>query len=81
MPYQAEVTPKGAQNILRGVIKLNEVEIHDGFKQYTSSTVEEWVKEHNLMSTTEIFLANLKCSTLDVLNSLFDDIARTIKDP
>ena len=31
MPYQAEVTPEGPQNIECGSIKLNEVQVHDGF--------------------------------------------------
>ena len=31
MPYQAEVTPEGPQNIKSGSIKLNEVQVSDGF--------------------------------------------------
>ena len=31
MPYQAEVTPEGPQNIIGGSIKLNEVLVHEGF--------------------------------------------------
>ena len=31
MPFQAEVTPEGPQNIERGLIKLNDVQVHTGF--------------------------------------------------
>lgn len=45
LPYQAEVVPHGPQNIERGTIKLNKVEVHKGFVQYTADTIEEWMSE------------------------------------
>ena len=52
MPYQAEVTPEGPQNIEAGIIKLNEVQVHDGWTQYTSDTVKEWREDHDLLQPT-----------------------------
>ena len=45
MPSQTEVNPEGPQNIDFGAIVLNDVEVHDGFAQYTEYTVDEWHKE------------------------------------
>ena len=38
-PYQAEIIVTGPQNIESGVIKINGQLVHEGFKQYTYSTV------------------------------------------
>ena len=31
LPYQAEVIAQGPRNIERGIIQLNNVDVHDGF--------------------------------------------------
>ena len=36
MPFQAEVSPTGPQNIEKGVIRLNNELVSSGFTQYTS---------------------------------------------
>ena len=54
------------------------MEVSQGFTQYTSDTVDEWRADHDLQPTTEIFLDNLKCSSPEVLNALFNDLGRTI---
>ena len=39
LPYQAEVLAQGPRNIEGGTIKLNQVEVHKGFTEYTADTI------------------------------------------
>jgi len=78
MPYQAEVAPDGAQNIEKGMIVLNQVDLLEGFAQYTADTIDEWREDHNLQPTTDVLIGYLTCTSSEVLNSVFDDIGRTI---
>ena len=78
LPFQASVALTGPQNIDKGEIILNEVLVHDGFKQYTDNTVNEWREEHKLQPTTDIYICFLTCSSSSVLNSMFDDLGRSI---
>ena len=79
MPYQAEVTPEGPQNIERGTIKLNDVQVHEGWAQYTSDTVKEWREDHKLLQpTTDIYIYGFSCTSKEVVNAVVEDLGRTI---
>ena len=78
MPFQAEVAPSGPQNIKWGTIKINEVEVHEGFEQYTPFTVDGWRADYKLKPTVDIFIFYLMCTSSEVLNSLFDDLGLSI---
>lgn len=56
LPYQSELTPTGPENILAGGIKLNEVQVHAGFRQYKAHDFEDWRVEHKLQPTTDFFI-------------------------
>ena len=45
LPYQAEVIAQGPRNIESGNITLNEIQVHQGFTEYTADTIVEWVAE------------------------------------
>ena len=57
MPYQADVNPSGPQNICYGRIKLNKVQVHEGWAQYNTETVEDWFTEHDLEPITDIVIS------------------------
>ena len=79
MPFQAEVAPSGPQNIDQGTIKINEVEVHEGFEQYTPFTVDGWRADYKLKPTVDIFIGGgFSCTSSEVLNSLFDDLGLSI---
>ena len=85
MPFQAEVTPEGPQNIDGGLIKLNDEQVHTGFGQYEPETFQKYVVSEGLQLTTDIFIGKdeegngfFKCSSSEVVNSVFDDLGRTI---
>ena len=84
MPFQAEVTPEGPQNIDGGLIKLNDVQVHTGFGQYEPETFVNWAVSEELVPTTDIFIgrddeeSGFRCSSSEVVNSVFDDLGRTI---
>ena len=56
MPFQAEVTPEGPQNIEKGLIKLNNEQVHKGFGQYEHDTFVNYVVSEGLLPTTDIFI-------------------------
>ena len=66
------------------MIKLNAVKVHDGWAQYSADTVAEWVEEHELAHTTEIFIGRgsnttpFCCSSDEVINSLIEVLGRTV---
>ena len=79
MPFQAEVTPEGPQNIESGLIKLNDEQVHTGFGQYEPETFLRYALSEELLPTTDIFIGdNFRCSSSEVVNSVFDDLGRTI---
>ena len=79
LPYQAEIEHSGPQNIDKGEIYINDTKVSAGFAQYTPDTVQEWVEEFGLEPTTEIELVGpVRFSSSEVLNSLIDDLGRTI---
>ena len=58
---------------------LNNVLVHKGWTCWTPDTVKLWYKESaDLQPTTEIELRGFKCSTSNMLNTLFDVLGRTI---
>ena len=79
MPFQAEVTPEGPQNIDSGLIKLNNEQVHTGFGQYEPETFLRYAMSEGLLPTTDIYIGgSFMCSSTEVVNSVFDDLGRTI---
>ena len=78
MPYQASVILKGPQNITLGVISLNGTEVHSGWTQYKADTVYDWRKQSNLQPTTDIAIIDLRCTSSEVVNSIFEELGHTI---
>ena len=83
MPFQAEVTPEGPQNIDGGLIKLNDEQVHTGFCQYEPETFQKYVVSEGLQLTKDIFIGRdeedgFKCTSSEVVNSVFDDLGCTI---
>ena len=79
MPFQAEVTPEGPQNIDNGLIKLNDVQVHTGFGQYEPETFLAYALSQKLEPTKDIFIGGMfECSSSEVVNSVLDDLGRTI---
>ena len=79
LPFKADVTSAGPMNIERGIIKLNDVKVHEGWAQWTPDTNKLWYQEAaHLQPTTEIYLEDLKCSTSNMLNTLVDVLGRTV---
>ena len=76
----------GPQNIQSGIIKLNGEEVHSGFGQYEPELFQKYVVSEGLPLTTDIFIGDdpmmtgFKCTSSEVINSVFDDLGRTI-DP
>ena len=77
MPYLAELTFMSPQNIEEGTITLNGEKLHEGWTQYTADTISDWRSKLD-EPTTDVYINNLRCTTTDVLNSVFDFIGRTI---
>ena len=64
LPFKADVTSAELMNIEQGSIKLNDVQVHEGWGQCTPYTNKLWYQEAaDLQLTTEIHLKNLECST------------------
>ena len=64
LPFKADITSAGPMNIENGIIKLNDVKVHEGWAQWTPDTNELWYREAaDLQPTTEIYLEDLACST------------------
>ena len=79
LPFKADVTSAEPMNIEEGIIKLNDVQVHEGWAQWTPDTVKLWYQEAaDLQPTTEITLLALNCSTSNMLNTLIDVLGRTI---
>ena len=78
LPYLAELTFRNPQNIERGTITLNGEELHEGWTQYTADTLSDWRSTLD-EPTTDVYIGGLRCTTTDVLNSVFDFIGRTIE--
>ena len=76
MPYQADIIPNGPQNIDQGWIELNGEKVNDGFIQYFDFV--DRVFDQNREPTTDIDIGDFKCSSSEVLNSMFDVLGRTI---
>ena len=63
---------------MRGTIKLNGKELHSGWAQCSAETIYEWLSKLD-QPTTDVFIGvYFRCSSTDVLNSVFDFIGRTI---
>jgi len=77
LPYQAEVVPQGPQNIEKGQIKLNSVQVHEGFAQYAAHTIDDWVAEQEEL-TEDIHIDRLSCSSSAVVNAVFEDLGQTV---
>ena len=77
MPYLAEITHKSPQNIEDGTITLNGKVLHSGWMQCNFDTISDWISslEH---PTTDISIRDLNCTSVDVVNSVFDFIGRTV---
>ena len=79
MPFKADVTSAGPMIIEDGIIKLNDVEVHTGYTEWTPDTIRLWYQEAaDLQPTTDIYLENVQCSTSNMLNTLVDVLGRTI---
>ena len=81
LPYQPVIAPPGPQNIERGVIKVNDVQIHEGYTQYTEWTFGDLCYDEDIDYVTEAFVggklgAYFTCSSSETLNMLFDDVGR-----
>ena len=79
MPFQPEVTLEGPQNIEKGLIRLNDVQVHTGFGQYEPETFLHYAVSEGLEPTKDIFIGGgFRCTSSEVVNSVFDDLGRTI---
>ena len=79
LPFKADVTSAGPMNIERGIIKLNDVQVHEGWAQWTPDTNKLWYQEAaDLQPTTEIHLNRPRGSTSNMLNTLVDVLGRKI---
>ena len=81
LPYQAVIAPPGPQNIEKGIIKLDDVQVHEGYTQYAEDTFGNWCYDSDIYSVTEAYIGakgadDFKCSSGEALNSLFDDLGR-----
>ena len=61
-------------------------EVHSGFTQYTPTTFNDWCSENDLEPTTDVFIGgqnfqtSFACSSTEVLNSVFEDLGRSIDE-
>ena len=79
MPYKPSLDPPGPQNIETGSIKLNGVEVHKGYTQYTVGMMDEWRYQKSIESVTEARIGDsFACSSSEALNLVFEDLARNI---
>ena len=85
LPFKADVTSLVPMSISRGSLKLNDVQVMKveygkGIYQWTSIIISLWYEQAaNLHPTTEIELTDrLRCSSSNMLNTLFDVLGRTI---
>ena len=81
LPYQPVIAPPGPQNIEVGVIKVNDVQIHEGYTQYTEWTFGDLCYDEDIDYVTEAFIGGklgeyFTCSSSETLNMLFDDVGR-----
>ena len=57
---------------------LNGEELHSGWTQFTGDTILDWLSKLD-QPTTDIEIGGwFKCSSTDVVNSVFDFIGRTV---
>ena len=79
LPFKADVTSAEPMNIEQGTIKLNDVQVHEGWAQWTPDTSKLWYEDTaDMKPTTEIYLEDLECSSSNMLNTLVDVLGRTI---
>ena len=80
MPLQTEVNKEDTQNIQGGVIQLNLQEVHSGWVKYTADTFDEMHSVIECEPVTDIEIKNFECTSTQVLNSVINDITRSIND-
>ena len=62
------------------------MEVHSGWEQYTSETVGEWHFDIDLQPITDLDIGRdsdgwgFKCTSSEVLNSVFDYLGRAIDE-
>ena len=56
MPYKASLAPPGPQNIEAGTIKLNGVQVHKGYTQYTAGMLDAWLRQESIEAVTDVFI-------------------------
>ena len=60
------------------------MQVHAGFCQYEPDTLKNWIKSEGLQLTTDILIGpddnylGFSCTSSEVVNSVFDDLGRTI---
>ena len=85
MPYKASLAPPGPQNIEKGTITLNGVEVIKDFAQCYAGMMTERCAEHNIESIIAASIkgsasigGDFKCTSSEALNLVFEDLARSI---
>ena len=77
LPYQSEIVADGPQNIDTGVIKMNGVEVHHGFKVYAD--LNKILPKIGAV-VTDLYIEGLQTSSADVVNQTIDDCSRLIHE-
>jgi len=81
LPFKANATSAEPMNVEEGTIKLNGVQVHDGWCMWTEDTIVGWYRlAADLQPTTEINLSHLRCSSTNMINTLIDVLGRTIDE-
>ena len=81
MPYQAQVILQGPQNITCGEIILNDVQVHEGWVQFSVDyTIDEWISEIDKEPITDIAIKRFECSSSEMVNSVFEGLATACKE-
>ena len=57
---------------------LNGEELHRGWTQFTGDTILDWLSKLDQPTTDIEIGGDFKCSSTDVVNSVFDFIGRTV---
>ena len=83
-PYQAELSleGQGPQNINEGSISINGVFIHNGkLFPYLESSIKDLIKKSGIKNPTRYAcLRDFSSSSTEVVNSVIDQIYRSIDD-
>ena len=81
-PYQADIVPEGPQNINEGSIAINGVQIHNGkLWPYQETSFKEMTEKSEIKSATRTAsLKDFSSSSTEVINSVIDQIFRSIND-